>query len=155
MCAGYRGAMQSTVCLGRWRGCPETSDAHRKRLVMYHVHDALRHKRELSHGRERMVLEEKQAHGRCKDAKGEQWHWWKSDRSVQANLSGCQGFIHGFGFGAVGARGYFGRKLLNAQEGHSWSMMEKNLPLQWHSFSDMAIDEDRSQYTIDHHADNR
>lgn len=43
----------------------EATDAQGKRLVGYHVHDALSHKRETLHGCARVVLGETQAGARC------------------------------------------------------------------------------------------
>lgn len=58
------------------RFVPKVTDALCRLLVRYHVHDALHHKLEMSHGRARMILKKTRTGGRCGDAAGDLCHRW-------------------------------------------------------------------------------
>lgn len=106
----------------------ETTDENHNRLVMFHVNDILRQKREILHGRVRMILEEAPAAGAetrvLTSVNGE---------TVTALTSRAFRYVRGsFAagyFSAVGVREYFGRGMFSAQKGHNWSMMAKDFPL--------------------------
>lgn len=108
---------------------PVITNPNRRRLVEYHVHDVLRHKREVSHGHARMIFEKTQTGGRCGNAGGDLSFWWDSDRFDQPNLSGRREIVHSLGSGTVGVTDCFGCGLFNAKWGHGWRVMENDFSL--------------------------
>lgn len=119
---------QDSVCRHVHGFLYEITHASRRRLVGSHVHDALRHEREMPHGRARINLKKTQGGGRCGKADGDLCQSWDSNGFDQLDFSGCRGVPHSPGSRAVGARGYFSRELSSAEKGHSWSVRGKGLP---------------------------
>lgn len=127
----------------------EITDARRKILLVYHIHDSLHHKREIWHGRALVIAEETQCSSPCRDVEGDLCHRRDSDRCDQPDTSGCREVVQSPGFGTVGSRGCFGLRLFSSKKGHAWRVMKKDLPMPWHSCSDVAVSEGRFQFTFE------
>lgn len=149
MCAGDGSSMRRAVSEQNDSFVSKTTDAQRKRLVVCHVHDALRRRRVMRHDLAGMILEEPQTCSRCKDVDDDLCQWFDSGCPFHPDFLRQREVVHSPSASTIGVRIHFSSELLSAKKSHSWRMMKKDLPLRRYSCPDKTVSEGCSQYTGD------